>query len=82
MSKQPPPENPPVPVLADEALEDRLKEVGGYEHGGSSVVPIAKVERNEPIVTRKELWAYYCGRSIFLRRGGPLTIIRSVLQRR
>lgn len=59
MSKQPAPENPPVPVLVEN------ENVG--EHGEDAVaIPIAKVGRHEPVVTRKELWAYYRERFLLL----------------
>lgn len=47
MSKQVEPENP-IPAPPD---VDSLH--------GVDTIPIAKVDKNEPIVTRRELWAYY-----------------------
>ena len=48
MSKQVTLENP-APVLVE---VDSLQET-------NASVPIAKVDKHEPIVTRKELWSYY-----------------------
>ena len=80
MSKQLPPEDPPAPMLVDETHEEELKHDGGYRHGVPSIAPIPRAEQNEPIVTRKELWAYYREWSILRTRGGPLISVCSVLQ--
>lgn len=50
MSKQLEPEHRgPVLVSEVESLKD-----------ASEPPPIADINKNEPIVTRKELWSYYC----------------------
>lgn len=48
MSKQVTPENPVLAIEETDSIQE-----------ANVPVPIAKVEKSEPIVTRKELWAYY-----------------------
>ena len=48
MSKQIEPENPIPSALEVESFQDV-----------DIAPPIARVDKNEPIVTRRELWSYY-----------------------
>lgn len=53
MSKQPSPEGPAVLITDVESLGNE----GDIGRTGSP--PIASINKNEPVVTRKELWSYY-----------------------
>lgn len=59
MSKQPAPEDP-VPVLVSHG--EPLTDVGTRPDNArsGSPPPIASIDKHEPIVTRRELWSYYC----------------------
>ena len=62
MAKQPEPENTlhieTLPVLSKDDFSVTLNEnVAGPSSEGPAI--IARINKNEPIVTRKELWAYY-----------------------
>ena len=53
MSKQPVPELV-VPVIDD---SDLILDTGVT--GRKTPPPIAEIDKNEPVVTRRELWSYY-----------------------
>ena len=63
MAKQPVPEHP-VTVL----VEDGDSKVIVDDSRSSPVEgpPIAAINKNEPIVTRRELWSYYCTSSSYM----------------
>lgn len=56
MSRLPAPENP-VPDI--ETVDYDGKSVESPDEPTSSVVPVAQINKAEPVVTRKELWSYY-----------------------
>lgn len=73
MSRPPPPENPIAPVQPALAREDdhddfvdviRTLDSKGSSNGsiprkGTAPVFVSSINKDEPIVTRKELWSYY-----------------------
>ena len=54
MAKQPLPEIHAVPIADVESFDN------GIEDRITGSLPIASIDKNEPIVTRRELWSYYC----------------------
>jgi hypothetical protein len=65
MSRLPQPENNPLPDLIDPPVDTKV-DPDAKEHDEGDIYPVsdipvtAPVLDNEPIVTRKELWSYYC----------------------
>ncbi|KAI0737688.1 MFS general substrate transporter [Daedaleopsis nitida] len=58
MSRQPMPEN--IPEVAPEPLiTTGTRDGSGKDEEEAEVIAIAPVRKDEPIVTRKELWSYY-----------------------
>lgn len=53
MSKQPSPEGPAILISDVESLGNER------DIGRTDSPPIASIDKNEPVVTRKELWSYY-----------------------
>lgn len=53
MSKQPSPEGPTALITDVESLGNE------EDTGRMGSPPIASIDKNEPVVTRKELWSYY-----------------------
>lgn len=53
MSKQPSPEGPAILISDVESLGNER------DIGRTGSPPIASIDKNEPVVTRKELWSYY-----------------------
>lgn len=54
MSKQTSPEGPAVLISEVESLGNE-----GVDTRRTGSPPIASIDKNEPVVTRKELWSYY-----------------------
>lgn len=61
MSRLPAPENP-VPEPAKDKLDIARDSVvpASLDYDGKDPVVISSLSKDEPIVTRKELWSYYC----------------------
>jgi hypothetical protein len=66
MSRLPAPENAVLDTKSTPLVQDSLDYKAGSPVSDESqkkskgTVLISSVNKNEPIVTRRELWAYYC----------------------
>lgn len=58
MSEQLPAGSPFVPGLTKERVIDMVET--RQTDKGICTIPVAGVESHEPVVTRRELWSYYC----------------------
>lgn len=56
MSRLPAPENP-IPDVETVDVDD--KHDHGDEEPATSIIPVARVDKSDPVVTRRELWSYY-----------------------
>lgn len=67
MSQLPPPQNPvvhdstePAPLIQDVDYDSVSPVSDDSSKKSKATVLISSINKNEPIVTRRELWAYYC----------------------
>jgi len=62
MSRQPAPENPVLLDAEQEAIDvlDAKSSTGSPSEEKTRPVFISTVNKDEPVVTRRELWSYYC----------------------
>jgi hypothetical protein len=80
MSRLPAPENPVLDTKSTPLAWDSLDEKAGSpvsdnpQKESKGTVLISSVNKNEPIVTRRELWAYYRELSTYYEPTGFLTI--------